>query len=146
MRPCPTIINSGRGIYGSTYTSIVPPQGIPTPKISSSRSRGTIRVWPSRILSREASRTASSAQPPPTQPNTVCPLLSIIDFAPGLAETDPVILITVATANGTSAALNSANFSKYSLNIFYRFASSKIIGSDSARTYCSAMASSVIES
>ena len=43
----------------------------------------------------------------------------MIDFAPGLAETEPVILITVATANGTSAAFNSANLSKYSMDIFF---------------------------
>jgi hypothetical protein len=65
----------------------------------------------------------------------VCPLLSIIDFAPGLAETDPVILITVATANETPDAFSSANFLKYSLDIFCHFASSRIIASDSVLTY-----------
>jgi hypothetical protein len=41
----------------------------------------------------------------------------MIDLAPVFAETEPLILITVATAKGTSAAFNSANFSKYSLDI-----------------------------
>ncbi len=108
MRPCPTISSSGRGSTGSMYTSITPPQGIPTPSSSSVMS-SVINCG--RPLARQVSasdRTVLSAQPPPTHPATIFPSALMIACEPVFAEDDPSTRTTVATANGSFSEASSS--------------------------------------
>src|SRR5262252_3153056 len=111
----------GRGSTGSTKMSIEPWLGHillakRTPPVSSpddtpcsaSRSGGcteTRRERPSASASRAALSTAARAQPPPIQPSEMVPSGRITALAPAFAAVAATVRTTVASANGSPAAL-----------------------------------------
>lgn len=74
---------------------------MPIPRTSSVMSMCNTCVCPFLRQSRAASRTAASAQPPPTQPVRTLPWASMMALEPALAALEPTVRITVATAYGT---------------------------------------------
>src|SRR5262245_45579644 len=76
----------------------------------SSKSGGcteTRRDLPSARASLAALRTAARAQPPPIHPSEIVPSGRITAFAPALAAVDATVRTTVASANGSPAALRA---------------------------------------
>src|SRR5262245_13439815 len=74
----------------------------------SSKSGGcteTRRDLPSARASLAALRTAARAQPPPIHPSEIVPSGKITAFAPALAAVAATVRTTVASANGSPAAL-----------------------------------------
>src|SRR5215471_21854480 len=112
-----------RGKTGSTKISIVPSLGHMflakrTPPCSSpdawpcssSKSGGcteTRRDFPSVSASLAALRTAVRAQPPPIHPSEIVPSGRMTAFAPALAAVAATVRTTVASANGSPAALRA---------------------------------------
>ncbi len=90
---------------------------MPAPSTSSSRSISSTAVCPVSMHSNAWWQVADSAQPPPTQPATTRPCSSTTALDAVLADTEPTVSTTVATANGLPLARRSWITSKISVAI-----------------------------